>query len=192
MIYLHTKYYVPEKESLGMVSRSLCISCLLIGLFALSFEATQAQGVDFTYITTKPNNQQGILYTVNVTAYYNNTKITSSISNMSGVVTLRNIPIGNVTFIAYAKSDHSQVIANNTVNITLEGQRFDLVCDQNYTNVSNNWKMIITPLSLSLLTVLPFLLFSFHIKLKKHDKGTKASLTSQWKLVYSASEKERR
>lgn len=130
---------------------------------------TSLEGVNYVYITTKPNNQQGILYMVNVTAFYGSTKIASGISNMSGIVTLTNVPIGNITFVAYAKFDYSQTIANTTVDITTEGQSFDLICDQNYSDVSINWEIIVATLSLSVLMIaLPILMFSTNIRIKKY------------------------
>ena len=124
------------------------------------------------YVTIKPNNQEGILYLVNVTVFDGSSAIASGISNINGIVTLTNLSYGSLTFVAYAKSDYSQVIGNVTVFISSANQSFDLICDQNYSDVSNNWEIIIGILSLSMLIIaLPLLMFSSRIRIKKHDKG---------------------
>lgn len=127
------------------------------GLFKTVGPGETAQ---YVYVTTKPNNQQGILYLANVTAFNGSDVIISGISNTSGIVALTNVTYGNITFVAYAKSDYSQVIANITVFISEEGQSFDLLCDQNYGEGSISWNSIIV-MSLSTLTSsLPLSMFS--------------------------------
>lgn len=94
-------------------------------------------------VTTKPYNQDGVLYMVNVTVFNGTMMIDSGITNMSGMVTLTNLQYGNLTFVAYAKSDYSQVIGNVTVFVSSRKQSIDLICDQNYSEVSINWQIII-------------------------------------------------
>ena len=137
------------------------------------------EDVQYVYVTTKPNNQQGILYQANVTAFNGSTVITSGKSNTSGIVTLTNVPFGDITFVAYAKSDYSQVIANATVLISEEGQSFDLLCDQNYGEVSISWNSIIV-MSLSTFTIsLPLSLFSSRMLIKKDKKTWNRDLSKE-------------
>ncbi len=124
----------------------------------------------YVYVTTKPSNQQGILYLANVTAFNGSGVIASGISNTSGVVTLTDIPFGDVTFVAYAGSDYSQVIANQTVLISVEGQSFDLICDRNYGEASVSWSLIVVASLSALIISLPFLLSSYLISVKGDRK----------------------
>jgi len=106
-------------------------------------------GSSTVYVTTKPNNQKGILYMVNVTAFFESSRIATSISNSSGVAAFSDVPYGNVTFIAYAKSDYSQEIGNLTKHISSESESFNLICDQNYAETSQDWEIRIVASSLS-------------------------------------------
>ena len=124
----------------------------------------------YVYVTTKPSNEQGILYLANVTAFIGSDAVTSGISNTSGVVTLTDIPFGDVTFVAYAGSDYSQVIANQTVLISVEGQSFDLICDRNYGEASVSWSLIVVASLSALIISLPFLLSGCLISVKENRK----------------------
>jgi len=124
----------------------------------------------YVYVTTKPSNEQGILYLANVTAFIGSDAVTSGISNTSGVVTLMGIPFGDVTFVAYAGSDYSQVIANQTVLISVEGQSFDLICDRNYGEASVNWSLIVVASLSALIISLSFLLSGCLISVKENRK----------------------
>ena len=144
---------------------------------------------DYVYITTKPNNQQGKLCLANVTAYNGSDMISSGISNTTGIVTLVDVPYGDIIFVAYAGLDHSQVIGNQTVLISMEGQSFSLICDQNYGEATVSWTLI-TTISLSLATV-PSLLSLFSIRmLARKAKGLGVG-TSQRKLASPVSEKDK-
>jgi hypothetical protein len=123
------------------------------------------------YVTTKPNNKEGVLCLANVTVLRGSKVIASGTSNITGTVALTKMPFGNLTFVAYAKSDHSQLIANITVNIVSEIQIFDLICDQNYSDVSSNWELIMSVLSLSMLmAILPLLLLILCTRSKKDKR----------------------
>ena len=130
-------------------------------------EVSEADDVSsYVYVTARPSNQQGILHLANVTAFNGFGAIASGISNTSGVVTLADIPFGDVTFVAYAGSDYSQIIANQTVLIFVEGQSFDLICDRNYGEASISWGLIIVASLSALIISLPFLLSSCLISVK--------------------------
>jgi hypothetical protein len=101
------------------------------------------------YVTAKPNNQQGILYMVNVSVFFESSRIATGVSNSSGVAVFFDIPYGNVTFVAYAKSDYSQEIGNLTKHISSENAEFNLACDQNYAETSQNWEIKVVVFSFS-------------------------------------------
>jgi len=128
-----------------------------------------------TTVTAKPNNNQGILSGANVTAY-NNTgtsigKIKSGITaDITGAVTLTNLPNATLRFIVYAKSDYSVIIANTTQSITSDGYSFNIVADQNYATTTLSWDYVIIwagGLSILSLGTLPIILRKF----KKQKKG---------------------
>jgi len=121
------------------------------------------------YVTTKPDNQDGILYMVNVTAFNGSSLLHSSISDIDGTVMLTRLPYGNVTFVAYAKSDYSQIIANATMNVSSGGQSIDLIADQNYGEVTSNWQLIINALSM-LMIAIPISTLSSRIRIRKSDR----------------------
>lgn len=124
----------------------------------------------YVYVTTKPNNQQGILYLANVTAFNASGKIASGISNSSGIVTFTDIPFGDVTFVVYAGSEYNQIIANQTVLISVESQTFELTCDRNHGDVSIGWSLIITASHPILAVSFFFLLLSTRPLMKKDTK----------------------
>jgi len=70
------------------------------------------------YVQVLPANQQGILYTANVTVFNSTSleanKICTALSNETGYAYLPNLPNNTLTFTVYAKSDYSLVIANVT------------------------------------------------------------------------------
>ncbi|MGD8506545.1 MAG: hypothetical protein PVF15_07785 [Candidatus Bathyarchaeota archaeon] len=148
------------------------------GVQALFFASEEA---NYIYVTVKPNNQQGILYQTNVTALNGLNVITSGISNTSGVVTLTNVPYGDITFVAYAGSDYSQIIANQTLLVSMEGQSFDLTCDQNYGDVSISWSFLIDVSLSTFIVSLPLFLSSYRISVKKEKKT--GNTASQRKLA---------
>ena len=158
---LATIYFQAENE--GNTTLDLHGTKLVDPLLQLqdhtSFNGTiEVKPPSNVYVTTKPNNQKGILYMVNVTAFYGALKIATSISDSSGIAAFSNIPYGNITFVAYAKSDYSQVIGNLTKQVSSESESFNLTCNQNYAEASNNWEIFITASSLSILIIaLPLL-----------------------------------
>lgn len=142
----------------------------------------------YVYVTTKPNNQQGILHLANVTAFNASGVIASGISNASGIVTFTGLPFGDVTFVAYAGPDYTMVIANQTVLISVEGQSFDLICDRNYGEASINWGLIVVA-SLSALTIsLPFVLSSYLISVRLIRKNLEQPLKGNWQVPVSEKE----
>lgn len=100
-------------------------------------------------VTVKPNNDQGVITTVNVTAF-NSTSASSSnkirsgiTANWTGTVTLKNLPNNTITFTVYAKSDYSVVIANTTQLISLDDQSFNIIANQNHGSVSTTWQFFV-------------------------------------------------
>jgi hypothetical protein len=99
-------------------------------------------------VTVKPNNQQGVITTVNVSVFNSTSvlsnKITSGITaNWTGAVTLKNLPNNSLTFTVYAKSDYSVVIANTTQIVSSDGQSFNIVADQNYGSGETSWGIFV-------------------------------------------------
>lgn len=170
-----------RRKATSVIVLVLLLISILTGVHALR-ASTSAQHV---YVTVKPNNQQGILHLVNVTAFNGSNVVASGISNTSGIVTLANVPYGNITFVAYAKSDYSQVIANATVDISMEGQSFDLICDQNYSEVTISWNWIIV-FSSSILTIsLPLSLLGFRMLIKKRRRESELQpLKGSWQAQF--------
>ena len=104
------------------------------------------------YVQVLPANQQGILYTANVTVFNSTSleanKICTALSNQTGYAYLPNLPNNTLTFTVYAKSDYSLVIANVTRTPTSDEQTLTaIVCDQNYGATLVNWEFIIVPIS---------------------------------------------
>jgi len=104
------------------------------------------------YIQVLPANQQGILYTANVTVFNGTSveanKIRTALSNQTGYVYLPNLPNNTLTFTVYAKTDYSLVIANVTHTPTSDEQTLTaIVCDQNYGTTLINWEIIMIPVS---------------------------------------------
>jgi hypothetical protein len=104
------------------------------------------------YVQILPANQQGILYTANVTVFNSSStepnKIRTALSNQTGYVYLPNLPNNTLTFTVYAKSDYSLVIANVTRTPTNDQQILTaIICSQNYANVAMPWEFIIIPVS---------------------------------------------
>jgi hypothetical protein len=134
-------------------------------------------------ITAKPNNNQGVLYGVNVTAYNNtgnsNGKIKSGITaTLTGQVTLTNVPNATLRFIMYAKSDYSIIIANTTQLISSDDYSFNIVANLNYAvaTLSFGYEAIIWMNALSVLHLLGIVSIIVHKKLKKRNGGEKACM----------------
>lgn len=97
-----------------------------------------------------PDNQQGILYLANLTAFNATSsaanKIKTGLSNETGYVALQNLPNNTLTFTCYHKLDYSEVIANVTRTVSSENQILsDIVCNQNYGWLEIHWEIIIIP-----------------------------------------------
>ena len=99
--------------------------------------------------TVKPNNTYGVVTTANVTVFnatFSGTKIKSGITaNWTGQVTLTNLPNSTLTFIVYAKSDYSVVIANVTRLISWDEQSETILADQNYGMSTQDWVFTVLP-----------------------------------------------
>jgi hypothetical protein len=134
-------------------------------------------------VTAKPNNEIGILSGANVTAY-NNTgtpqgKIKSGITvDITGQVTLINVPNATLRFIMYAKSDYSIIIANTTQLISSDDYSFNIVANQNYAvaTLSFGYEAIIWMNALSILHLLSIISIIVHKKLKNGKGGEKACM----------------
>jgi len=134
-------------------------------------------------ITAKPNNNQGVVSGANVTAYNNtgtsNGKIKSGITvDITGQVTLTNVPNATLHFIMYAKSDYSIIIANTTQLISSDDYSFNIVANQNYAvaTLSFGYEAIIWMSTLSFLPLLALISSMVRKKLKKRNGGEKACM----------------
>jgi hypothetical protein len=106
------------------------------------------------YVQVLPANQEGILYTANVTVFNSTSttpnRIRTALSNQTGYAYLPNLPNNTLTFTVYAKSDYSLVIANITRTPTSDEQTLTaIVCNQNYGTVQINWQIIMVPAGIS-------------------------------------------
>jgi hypothetical protein len=157
------------------------------GSFSVTMDADKTINVKCklydAIITAKPNNNQGVLYGVNVTAYNNtgnsNGKIKSGITaTITGQVTLTNLPNATLRFIMYAKSDYSIIIANTTQLISSDDYSFNIVANQNYAvaTLSFGYEAIIWMNALSVLPLLAVISFIVHKKLEKRNGGEKACM----------------
>jgi len=171
-----------KRKATSVIVLVLLLISILTGIRVLRASTS----AEYVYVTAKPDNQEGMLYLVNVTAFNGSNVVASGISNTSGIVTLVNVPYGNITFVAYAKSDYSQVIANATMDISMEDQSFDLICDQNYGEASISWNWIIVFSSSMLIFSLPLSLLGFRMLIKKiHPKSESQPLKGNWQVQFS-------
>jgi hypothetical protein len=178
-----------KREATPRIVLALLLISILTGVHALRASAS----AQYVYVTVKPNNQQGILYPVNVTAFDGPKVVDSGVSNTSGIVRLADVPFGNITFVAYAKSDYSQVIANATVLISEEGQSLDLVCDQNYSEASISWNWTIVVASSIFAIPLPLLLLGFRMRIKKSRRRSESHpLKGSWQVQFPRRKAKRR
>jgi len=127
------------------------------GTFSVSVSADTTLNVHCNlydaYIKVLPNNQQGILYTANVTVFNGTSvqgnKIATSLTNETGYVYLTNLPNNTLTFTVYAGSSYSTIIYNDSRTLTSDEQVLSsAVCNQNYGNVSIPWEIVMMPIAM--------------------------------------------
>jgi len=127
------------------------------GTFSISVSADTTLNVRCNlydaYIKVLPNNQQGILYTANVTVFngtcIQGNKIATSLTNKTGYVYLTNLPNNTLTFTVYAGSSYSTIIYNDSRTLTSDEQVLSsAVCNQNYGNVSIPWEIVMMPIAM--------------------------------------------
>jgi len=97
-------------------------------------------------VTVRPANQEGVLQSVNVTAYNStqygsSSKIATGITDANGRVSFQDVPNGTLFFTSYAKSDYSILISEFSQTVSTNGQSISLIADQNAGTATLPWEV---------------------------------------------------
>lgn len=97
-------------------------------------------------VTVRPANQEGVLQSVNVTAYNStqygsSSKIATGITDANGRVSFQDVPNGTMFFASYAKLDYSILISESSQTVSSNGQSISLIADQNAGTTTLPWEV---------------------------------------------------
>src|SRR5947199_10028465 len=97
-------------------------------------------------VTVRPANQEGVLQSVNVTAYNStqygsSSRIATGITDANGRVSFQDVPNGTMFFASYARLDYSILISESSQTVSSNGQSISLIADQNAGTTTLPWEV---------------------------------------------------
>src|SRR5437867_3378290 len=97
-------------------------------------------------VTVRPANQEGVLQSVNVTAYNStqygsSSKIATGITDANGRVSFQDVPNGTMFFASYATLDYSILISESSQTVSSNGQSISFIADQNAGTTTLPWEV---------------------------------------------------